>query len=477
MALGTPGSSPLSSFPSSDSSEVEDTGDEIDVSPESPFIPVFKQVTRYSEGDNRVCFVNFDKFPGQSIPVRRPEEQYVTPYGERLRNRFLEQALKLPAKLPADLPEEISLKLPIKQSAKLSTRSSKNTAAKLAGTAKGPRVPPEMISVFSSKNLLKKRSANFTTATTSDPQTEGYLDESEEELGSHKSKNQKTGLIPTVGRRIRYNKEQEAWLLDHIVKFTPKGANMNWIVCSAQFRAMFNQDRKPFSLYMKWKDLTKNDDNGSSQAKAVGEDVEGGEEERKIGPDPNNKNNSDKEQIEDIEKTNGGDEGMVKGEHKGDKKQMGDIEDASGGDEEMVKEEHERDEGEAEVEELEQVKTAHEEMEEKNGDDTEGEDKEKGEATPNDDNDNDSDKSAKVSPPVPFRYSPEENTWIIAYVAEQSKTSRRRDWIAASIAHKKIFGFRRSSNMLCQKWKDIKSREKKMAQSSASPPLKKRKSS
>lgn len=38
--------------------------DEIDVSPESSLLPVFKEVICYSDGARKVCFVNFDRHPG-----------------------------------------------------------------------------------------------------------------------------------------------------------------------------------------------------------------------------------------------------------------------------------------------------------------------------------------------------------------------------------------------------------------------------
>lgn len=47
--------------PSSDSSSEEQ---KIDVSPESSLLPLFKVVTHYSEGARKICFVNFDRYPG-----------------------------------------------------------------------------------------------------------------------------------------------------------------------------------------------------------------------------------------------------------------------------------------------------------------------------------------------------------------------------------------------------------------------------
>lgn len=41
--------------------------DEIDVSPESLLLPVFKEVTCYSDGAKKVCFVNFDRHPGVKL--------------------------------------------------------------------------------------------------------------------------------------------------------------------------------------------------------------------------------------------------------------------------------------------------------------------------------------------------------------------------------------------------------------------------
>lgn len=48
-------------LPPSDSSEEEQ---KIDVSPESSLLPLFKVVTHYSEGARKICFVNFDRYPG-----------------------------------------------------------------------------------------------------------------------------------------------------------------------------------------------------------------------------------------------------------------------------------------------------------------------------------------------------------------------------------------------------------------------------
>lgn len=54
---------PPSSFPSSpDSSSSKEQN--IDISPESSLLPLFKTVTHYSEGFRKVCFVNFDRYPG-----------------------------------------------------------------------------------------------------------------------------------------------------------------------------------------------------------------------------------------------------------------------------------------------------------------------------------------------------------------------------------------------------------------------------
>lgn len=45
----------------------EEEEHEIDVSPESSLLPVFKEVTRYSEGARKVCFINFDRHPDPGL--------------------------------------------------------------------------------------------------------------------------------------------------------------------------------------------------------------------------------------------------------------------------------------------------------------------------------------------------------------------------------------------------------------------------
>lgn len=63
---------PPPSFPPPDSSSSEEHN--IDVSPESSLLPLFKAVTHYSEGAKKVCFVNFDRYPGPGQPTKPSRE-------------------------------------------------------------------------------------------------------------------------------------------------------------------------------------------------------------------------------------------------------------------------------------------------------------------------------------------------------------------------------------------------------------------
>lgn len=65
---------PPSSFPSSDSCSSSSEEQNIDISPESSLLPLFKAVTHYSEGARKVCFVNFDRYPGPGQPTKPSRE-------------------------------------------------------------------------------------------------------------------------------------------------------------------------------------------------------------------------------------------------------------------------------------------------------------------------------------------------------------------------------------------------------------------
>lgn len=173
---------------------------ELCVSPESLLLPVFKSVTRYTDGARSadVCFVNFDRFPGQPTPPPVP---------------------------PLSMP------------------SSPLTPLSPVGT---DPVPIEAPTTPIAPSLHSSDEAEATEVKAEDEDEDEVIkaeDQAEDE--------------PEIGNGLLYTTAQETWILANIAGAHRVRGRKDWRLCSTEFQQRFQQARKPCALRQKWRSMTR----------------------------------------------------------------------------------------------------------------------------------------------------------------------------------------------------------------------------
>lgn len=513
----------------------------------SPLEPLaFKEVKYYREGERRICFVNFDKFPGRPTPPEPPmktppsreepqairgqvlnsendendddsdtvvgEEQQVVEKSESEDEDSDEE--EAPELIAIRMASRRKTQLTVEQKDEVAEAPNQTAITKIAATrtrhtieqdVKAKEVSMVPITKAASKKpqsttrqekaVEAPKQVAFTMITRKRGRHTAELEEKPEEVPRHvttpktigkktkpTSEQEKVKEVPkqvpttiatkkiiestveteeetetspneaavtkTKGRRIRYTGEQEDWLINYINKSTTPGGRKDWVACSRAFLKKYHQDRKAFSLCQKWKELDRYDRKIQVYEKA-----------RKDGnPQEGLFDRKTKYEILADGRGGEGENDEVSNDEEGVGKVVGKV-----GRQELDETEQENDETEEEENEDEDEEKGQSKREEKGGAKPSSPPKGDGER-----NDNEEEKYSDDEPPGAEdknrqystsgrhkRYSIAEKTWLLAHVAEQFKSTGKRDFTETAKAYTKQFGFQRTPVMLSQKWKEM----------------------